>query len=64
VGWALGISIVFALYFTFFEIGQQMGKGALSKLFFEPRESTTVPGTSRTSALPLDDVGNKSGGLM
>lgn len=35
VAWALGISIVFALYFSFFEIGRRMGEGALWKLFFE-----------------------------
>ncbi|MGH7905262.1 MAG: hypothetical protein ACREP6_01400 [Candidatus Binataceae bacterium] len=33
--WALGISIVFALYFSFFEISRRMGEGALWKLFFE-----------------------------
>ena len=35
LGWALGISIVFALYFAFFEISQRMGKGELTRLFFE-----------------------------
>jgi hypothetical protein len=35
LGWTLGISIVFALYFAFFEINQRMGEGALGKLFFE-----------------------------
>lgn len=35
VAWALGISIVFALYFSFFEIGRRMGEGELRKLFFE-----------------------------
>jgi hypothetical protein len=35
LGWALGISIVFALYFTFSEISQRMGKGTLGALFFE-----------------------------
>jgi hypothetical protein len=33
--WVLGISIVFSLYFTFDEINQRMGKGALGALFFE-----------------------------
>ncbi len=38
--WALGISIVFALYFSFQEIGRQLGEGALWRLFFEaPRET-------------------------
>jgi hypothetical protein len=35
LGWALGISIVFALYFSFSEISQRMGEGALRRLFFE-----------------------------
>jgi len=35
LGWALGISIVFALYFAFFEISQRMGEGELARLFFE-----------------------------
>src|SRR5271156_303760 len=29
LGWALGISIVFALYFTFLEINERMGEGEL-----------------------------------
>ena len=33
--WALGISIVFALYFAFVEISEQMGEGELWRLFFE-----------------------------
>jgi hypothetical protein len=35
LGWALGISIVFSLYFAFFEISQRMGEGTLGALFFE-----------------------------
>jgi hypothetical protein len=35
LAWALGISIVFALYFAFFEISQRLGEGALRNLFFE-----------------------------
>jgi hypothetical protein len=35
LAWALGISIVFALYFSFFEISQQMGQGELRRLFFD-----------------------------
>ncbi|HEY2486863.1 MAG TPA: hypothetical protein VGI36_17095 [Candidatus Binataceae bacterium] len=35
LAWALGISIVFALYFSFFEISQRMGEGELARLFFE-----------------------------
>ncbi|MBV8056295.1 MAG: hypothetical protein JO071_13755 [Deltaproteobacteria bacterium] len=35
LAWVLGISIVFALYFSFFEINRRMGEGALRRLFFE-----------------------------
>lgn len=35
LAWALGISIVFALYFAFVEISQRLGEGALLTLFFE-----------------------------
>ena len=34
--WILGISLVFALYFVWSEIGEQMGQGALWALFFGP----------------------------
>jgi hypothetical protein len=34
--WALGITIVFALYFSFVEISRRLGEGELWKLFFEP----------------------------
>src|SRR5215469_3541076 len=37
LAWALGISIVFALYFTFVEIKDRMGEGELWRLFFESR---------------------------
>ncbi|HLK85389.1 MAG TPA: hypothetical protein VKT27_02685 [Candidatus Binataceae bacterium] len=46
--WALGIAIVFALYFLFLEISQQMGEGALWRLFFEaPRDASGADATSR-----------------
>jgi hypothetical protein len=35
LAWTLGISIVFALYFTFVEINQHMGGKALRKLFLD-----------------------------
>lgn len=35
LAWALGISIVFALYFAFVEISQRMGDGALRSLFLK-----------------------------
>jgi hypothetical protein len=34
LAWVLGISIVFAMYFAFFEISQTMGDGGLWALFF------------------------------
>jgi hypothetical protein len=35
--WVLGVTLIFAIYFTFSEINQRMGKGALWALFFQPR---------------------------
>ena len=35
LAWALGISMVFALYFASVEISERMGKGELWRLFFE-----------------------------
>jgi len=35
LAWALGISIVFALYFALLEISKSMGEGALARLFFQ-----------------------------
>jgi hypothetical protein len=34
LAWALGISLVFAIYFAFFEIDKRMGQGELRRLFF------------------------------
>lgn len=42
LAWALGISMMFALYFTFFEISIRMGKGALWALFFDSPQSAAV----------------------
>jgi hypothetical protein len=33
--WALGISLVFAIYFAMFEIDKRLGEGGLRTLFFE-----------------------------
>jgi hypothetical protein len=38
LAWALGISMIFALYFSFVEISRRMGEGELRKLFFESPE--------------------------
>jgi hypothetical protein len=35
MAWALGVTILFAIYFAFFEIDEHMGKGKLRELFFE-----------------------------
>jgi hypothetical protein len=44
LAWELGISLVFALYFSFYEINQRMGDGALWNLFFEsPRPALVQP---------------------
>lgn len=37
--WALGIAIVFGLYFVFVEIDARMGEGELWKLFFASRKA-------------------------
>jgi hypothetical protein len=34
--WALGISMVFAVYFAMFEIDKRLGEGELRALFFDP----------------------------
>jgi hypothetical protein len=44
MAWALGISIVFALYFTFLEISKGMGEGALRRLFFESPKTANDSG--------------------
>jgi hypothetical protein len=50
--WALGITIVFALYFSFFEISQRLGEGELWKLFFEPPKPAYDSGrTSNINAI-------------
>jgi hypothetical protein len=43
LAWVLGVSMVFGLYFSFFEINQRMGKGALWRLFFD---APTIPSGS------------------
>ena len=48
LAWALGISIIFALYFAFLEINERMGKGELWRLFFE--SPTTANDSSRPSS--------------
>jgi hypothetical protein len=48
LAWVLGVSMVFGLYFSFFEINQRMGKGALWRLFFD------APAIASGSALKIN----------
>jgi hypothetical protein len=50
LAWALGISIVFALYFTFLEINEHMGEGELWRLFFDSPKLATIRADPRTVA--------------
>jgi Na+/melibiose symporter-like transporter len=62
LSWALGISIVFALYFAFLEINERMGEGELWRLFFESPKAATnsadlrilVRATVKDEAVALD----------
>ena len=46
LAWALGISVLFAIYFATFEISESMGRGKLRALFFEsPQLPTTRSNT-------------------
>ena len=47
LSWALGISIVFALYFAFLEIDERMGEGELWRLFFESPKTATNSGQTQ-----------------
>jgi hypothetical protein len=40
LAWALGISIIFAVYFAFVEINQRLGDGELKRLFFESHRTS------------------------
>jgi hypothetical protein len=45
LAWVLGITLVFALYFAFFEINERLGEGELRKLFFgSPKTSVLRAG--------------------
>lgn len=56
LSWALGISLVFAIYFASFEIDKRMGEGELWKLFFDSPE-TVGDSSLRSSA----SAGNRRG---
>jgi hypothetical protein len=53
LSWALGISIVFALYFVFLEINERLGEGELWRLFFES------PKTAKNSGRPSNISADK-----
>jgi hypothetical protein len=38
LAWVLGISLIFGIYFTWSEINERMGEGALWSLFFKPQQ--------------------------
>ena len=52
LSWALGISIVFALYFAFLEINERMGEGALWALFFQSPPMPRRAGPRSESSAP------------
>lgn len=49
LSWALGISLVFAIYFALFEIDRRMGKGELRRLFFDLPKTTGNAMTAQVS---------------
>jgi len=49
LAWAIGISVVFAIYFAWLEISERVGKGVLWSLFFEPPQITN--GSDRQSGV-------------
>jgi hypothetical protein len=51
LSWAVGISLVFAIYFALFEIDRRMGKGGLWTLFFD---SPKTNGSATTAQLSMD----------
>jgi hypothetical protein len=51
LAWVLGISIVFSLYFSFFEINRQIGEGGLWKLFFD--SPPVGKGSDRSPSAPV-----------
>jgi len=57
LAWALGISLVFAIYFALSEINESLGNGALWTLFFESPRSlkpqNTAGGTSQPSNITV-----------
>jgi hypothetical protein len=48
LAWVLGITLVFALYFAFFEINERMGQGELQRLFFESPKTAGAKGRTST----------------
>ena len=50
LAWALGITVIFAMYFALAEISDYLGKGKLREIFFESPKTAT-PGSGTRTAL-------------
>ena len=50
LSWTIGVSLVFAIYFTLFEINRRMGNGELKRLFFDSPRTTGNAETAQVSA--------------
>jgi uncharacterized membrane protein YcfT len=55
LAWALGVTLVFGLYFASSEINERMGAGELWNLFFE---SPKIAGKSSQPVVPVGNVRN------
>jgi hypothetical protein len=55
LAWALGVTLVFGLYFAFSEINERMGAEELWNLFFE---SPKIAGKSSQPVVPVGNVRN------
>jgi hypothetical protein len=49
LAWALGITVIFALYFVLAEISEYLGKGKMREIFFESPRSATSSSRTRTA---------------
>ncbi|HEY1849955.1 MAG TPA: hypothetical protein VGG60_02940 [Candidatus Binataceae bacterium] len=49
LAWALGITVIFAMYFALAEISEYLGKGKLREIFFESPKTATASSGTRTA---------------
>jgi hypothetical protein len=49
LAWALGISILYAIYFASYEVNRRLGEGKLWSLFFDSPKIPATPTGTRTS---------------